>query len=228
MNFLNEVMNANDDGTDVSLEKSNEWLEIRVEDEGFVLDELKTAHDGKKLGKAWHTEQSDMILDVLSHTNTDKIGLIGHSLGGASSVTLGRNRDDIGAVIDLDGTMLGERKAVENNKYVYYEEPYPVPVLDVNNEKHFSYRKEFRDEYGYSYVNEYVTENAKESMTVSFKGSAHMDFTDLPLFSPVLAKKLGSGDIDHKNMMLKLNCIVLEWFDYYLKNEGTLDIKAEY
>lgn len=38
----------------------------------------------------------------------DKIGLMGHSMGGASSVQLGRERDDIDAVIDLEGTMAGE------------------------------------------------------------------------------------------------------------------------
>ena len=55
-----------------------------------------------------------------------------------------------------------------------------------------------------------------------------MDFTDLPLISPFLASILGSGDIDHEEMMNKVNGIVLNWFDYYLKNEGTLDIQAKY
>ena len=48
----------------------------------------------------------ETILKVLAKTDTGKIGLMGHSLGGASSVALGRERKDIGAVIDLDGTMI--------------------------------------------------------------------------------------------------------------------------
>lgn len=34
-------------------------------------------------------------------------GLMGHSLGGATAVSVGR-REDVTAVVDLDGTMLGE------------------------------------------------------------------------------------------------------------------------
>ncbi len=55
------------------------------------------------------------------------IGVMGHSLGGASSVTLGRTRDDIDAVIDLDGTMLGEELSYENDTYDFLRENIPFP-----------------------------------------------------------------------------------------------------
>jgi hypothetical protein len=55
-----------------------------------------------------------------------------------------------------------------------------------------------------------------------------MDFTDLPLISPFHASMLGRGDVNHDETLGTTNSIVLNWFDYYLKNEGTLDIKAQY
>ena len=61
--------------------------------------------------------------------DVEKIGLMGHSLGGAASVSVGRYRDDVDAVIDLDGTMLGEQLGFEYGKYQYEEEPYPVPLF---------------------------------------------------------------------------------------------------
>ena len=40
--------------------------------------------------------------------DTGKIGVFGHSLGGATAVAAGRERSDISAVIDIEGTMLAE------------------------------------------------------------------------------------------------------------------------
>jgi len=228
MKFINDAINLDNLSEEDAFKFECDSMKLRTDDENFVLDAIKSAHDGKSLNDAWHTKDADTVLDVLAHTDTDKIGLIGHSMGGAASVALGRQRNDIGAVIDLDGTMLGERTAYENGKYVYYEEPYPVAVLDLINESHYSIREPFMNKHGYAYVNDYVVDSAEDGKTVTFIGSAHMDFTDLPLLSPMLAKNFGSGDIDHEKMINTVNGIVLDWFNYYLKNEGTLDIKAQY
>ena len=204
------------------------WLKLRVDDFNCVLDAVEEAAKTHALGNNWLTEDRDTVLSVLNHTDTDRIGLMGHSLGGAASVAVGRERTDVAAVIDLDGTMLGETKGVENGRNVYYDEPYPVPVLDFNKERDYNDREQYKSEKGYPYVNEYVVENAKDGRTVTFSGVEHMDFTDLPLISPFLAKMLGSGDVDHESTLNTVNGIVLNWFDYYLKGEGTLDIQAGY
>ena len=227
--FIEDVMRINENTSDEEVYTlSQSWLQLRTDDENFVLDTIKSAKSNKSLDESWHTEDQTGIISVLEHTDTEKIGLMGHSLGGATAVSLGRERSDIDAVIDLDGTMLGEIKGVENGKNVYYSEPYPVPVLDFTKETDYNDREQYKSEKGYPYVNEYVTDNAKVSKTVVFNGVKHMDFTDLPLISPFLASMLGSGDADHEETLTTVNGIVLNWFDYYLKNEGTLDIKAQY
>ena len=83
---------------------------------------------------------AETIRAILSMTDTEHIGLMGHSMGGAASVTVGRTRDDIDAVIDLDGTMLGEQFSYSNGEYDFYDEAYPVPLLSVNNEEHYFYQ----------------------------------------------------------------------------------------
>lgn len=227
--FIEDVMNINENTSDEEVFGiSQDWLKLRVDDENFVLDTIKAARKASQLDESWHTDDQELILAVLAHTDTGKIGLMGHSLGGATAVALGRERDDIDAVIDLDGTMLGETVEVKDGKNVYYSEPYPVPVLDFTKETDYNDREQYKNENGYPYVNEYVTDNAKSSKTVVFKDVKHMDFTDLPLISPFLAGLLGSGDVDHEQTLNTVNGIVLNWFDYYLKNEGTLDIQAEY
>lgn len=221
MGFLQEVQYANEDTTslDETIEMSSKWLAIRTEDMNFAIDSIKTAKDSGSLNDEWYTkepEDKDEILKVISMADTEKIGVMGHSLGGASSVELGRTRDDIDAVIDLDGTMLGERTV--------NEEPYPVPLLAIDNEEHH----QTSVEYGTDYVNVAVLENAKDGRNTYFAGSGHMNFTDLPLFSPLLAGMLGTGSIDSESCIRQTNEIVLQYYNYYLKDEGEITLQECY
>ena len=68
---------------------------------------------------------------VYQLVDTEKIGLIGHSMGGAASVQVGRDRQDIDAVINLDGDMLGEYRDVVDGRPVIDEAAYPVPILSI-------------------------------------------------------------------------------------------------
>lgn len=127
--------------------------------------------------------------------NTDKVGLLGHSLGGAASVMVGRSRTDIDAVINLEGTMLGEYVGYENGDYVFQQELYPIPLLDVNSKAAYEETCSYKDR---EYVNFYVGKNAEDFKEVVFHDAGHLNFTDLPLVSPLLASMMGTGDVDAK------------------------------
>ena len=202
-------------------EGTKSWMELRIADGNFVLDTIEAAKKSGTLGTAWHSENSDAVLNVLAMTDTDKIGCMGHSLGGATGVALGRERDDIDAVIDFDGTVLGEVVEIKNGECVPNDTPYPVPVLVFSN-------GENGEEGAYASITTDFVNNAKDGKLVTFKHAGHMDFTDLPLLSPFLGSMLGHGNIDTKECMTKTNEITLEWLNYYLKNEGTLDFQAQY
>jgi hypothetical protein len=60
------------------------------------------------------------------------------------------------------------------------------------------------------------------------RGSGHLNFTDLPLFSPALARMLGTGDADSRYCIETMNRILLDFFNYTLKDAGTLSLQAEY
>ena len=229
MGFMDDVMAVSNAEGDTSVTDTqyakviSDWMTLRDADMNFALDTIEAAVDSGTLDDVWHVE-SDAdragILRALGMTDTQKIGLMGHSIGGAVSMDMARQRDDIDAVIDIDGTMLGEEKA-EGDKFVYNSEPFPVPLLALNNEVHGrGYTTGNAD--GSEYVNQYVVEHAKDARVMSFDGTEHMDFTDLPLLSPFLADMLGSGDVDHEQFTTQLNGIVLQWFDYYLKGTGDL------
>lgn len=219
--FVQEVVDAN---TDVYNEKeqfelTNKWMNLRTEDIHFVIN---TILENTKTNSAKVYE----LIDI------NKIGLIGHSLGGAASAQLGRERNDIGAVVDLDGTMLGEYKSNEYGEPVINENPYPLPLLNFYSEYVIN---ELKIDPEYVYPNQYISSISAKAFEVYIKGSNHMSYTDLPLFSPLLAKQLSGisggstkASVDGYFCIETMNQLVLEFFNCYLKDEGTFSPKEYY
>lgn len=203
-NFFNEVY-ADNGATDAEAEKriyekSKKWMELRSADENFVLEQIISMNASN--------EQAPF-----DRIKTDKIGLFGHSLGGATSVEVARMRSDIDAVIVLEGTMFGEYTGFENGTETFDPTPFPVPVLDV-------YSRAIYDEaitYGEAYINFYLGSRATDYQYEIFEDAGHLNFTDLPLISPILAKKLGVGTVDPKECVEKMNQMILDYFNFYLK-----------
>ena len=223
--FLNDVSTIS--GENVTEEEIYEitksWMEIRTSDENFVLDTIEDAKKSGALSNAFNTQQADTIQAVLNMTDIEKIGLMGHSMGGAASVAVGRERSDIDAVIDIDGTMLGEQTGFADGKYVINTEPYAAPLLSIDNEAHHNDRLAYRKT-GYVYANNVVLDRAENAYETYFAGAGHMNFTDLPLISPVLADALGTGDIDPAECTDRLNSLILSFFNCYLKDQGEFSI----
>ena len=218
LDFIQTAMRIGNSDDEISEEEiyeiTSKWMELREADMNFVIDTLK------------NPENLNSIETIVKAINRDKIGLIGHSLGGATAVTVGR-RQDISAVVDLDGTMLGEEIGVENGIPVINEDPYTTPLLNFDKESHYTERIKLAKE-GYPYVNNVILEHATCGYSTYFKGAEHMDFTDLPLFSPFLANNLGSGKIDHEKCIDTVNQVVLKFFDYYLKDQGEFSVQVCY
>ncbi|WP_312650706.1 hypothetical protein [Proteiniclasticum sp.] len=192
---------------------TKEWMELRTGDEDFVIDSILSQCSLKP---------EDPLFSII---DTEKIGLMGHSLGGATSAQIGRERDDIDAVIVLDGTMLGEEIAFENNKVVINDKPYPVPLLNIYAEDHYDNAIELEKD---TYSNFIASKNGICTYETVFKNAGHLNFTDLPLFSPVLAKTLGVGTVDSRECIETMNNVVLTFFNSYLKDSGVPVIEKEY
>lgn len=174
------------------------------------------------------SEQSrNSILSVLKKIDMQSVGLMGHSMGGAASTALGRERDDVSAVIDLDGTMLAEYVGVADGQFVVGDQPYELPILEfVNWETRNQLQEYLSDEE--DYPNTKVMKYARTGFSVILRDTKHMDFTDLPLLSPIIGKMLGSGERDKKETMMIVNSIVLDFFDCYLKGESGFSVQEVY
>lgn len=212
--FLNDAVNITNNAYDqpTTYSKTHEWLNLRSDDMNFVVDSI-LKNSAKEL--------PEFIYSII---NTERIGLSGHSLGGASAAQLGRDRSDVDAVIVIDGTMIGEEIGFESGKSILNPEPYPVPLLNLYNDSHY----EDALQLGTEYNNISASTHAKRAYDIVIRGSGHLNFTDLPLFSPTLARILGTGDADSRYCIKTMNQVVLEFFDNTLKDSGKLHLQTEY
>ena len=212
--FMSDISRINGDGMpeEEIFRVTRPWLQLRTDDLNFVMDEITRlcGEEGASL--------------PFSITDPDNIGLFGHSLGGAAAVTAGRERPQVRAVIDLDGTMLGEETGFADGKYQMNTEPYPVPLLCIDTSEHY----EQGQKYGDQYVNHVILSLAKDGREIQFTDAGHMNFTDLPLFSLPLAALLGTGTRDAGECLVTMNGIISDYFDYYLKGQGTLSLQETY
>lgn len=214
LDFLNDAVNITNGVYDeeTSYDKTHEWLVLRTVDMNFVLDELL------------HNQSGRIPEDVSARIDPDKIGLSGHSLGGATAAKLGRDRPDVDAVAVIDGTMFGEEVAFEDGRAVVNDTPYPIPLLNLYNEDHYEEARQL----GTTYDNLSASAHAVEAHDVVIHGSGHLNFTDLPLFSPALAHMLGTGTVDSRYCIETMNQIVLEFFNHTLKDGTNLHLQPAY
>jgi dienelactone hydrolase len=205
--FLNEAIGAQlgDLSPEEEFELSHDWLKLRTGDINFVIDSLKS-------GKL------DAEGELLNgHIDMTKIGLFGHSLGGAAAAQVSRERDDVTAVIVIDGTMIGDIVGLNGDN-----------TAKINNE---SFSKPLMLMYGSLFEKQEAKEtsylpniNAFNNATnaaysVCIKNSGHLNFTDLPRISPFLAKKLGIGTIDSLECIKIVNDYCLAFFDKHVKGQ---------
>ncbi len=222
-----EIQNSDEVSEEESYETTKDWIELRLADMNFVIDKVKLAAFEGSIDDNWYCEDIEEIERALASADENTIGVMGHSLGGAAAVTLGRDRDDIDAVIDIDGTMLGEIDGVSDGVDIVSNETYDVPLLVFDNEEHHNDRVNAAGE-NLLYVNNVILNNATNGYETCIIGSGHMNYTDLPLFSPLLAGLLGVGEVDSEQCITKMNEITADFLNCYLKGEGVFAVEEIY
>lgn len=213
-NFYKEVMELNS-GIDeaIKYELQEKWMKIRTADMNFIIDTI--------------IESSNENDTVYQMVDTNKLGVFGHSLGGSTAAAIGRERNDIDAVVSLDAPLLGEHIGFEEGEYVINQELYTKPLLNIYTDDVWN---QLEDVPVY-HSNQLFLNNPPDNVyNINFEGAKHLSVTDLPLFSPTLAYMLqgGSAEIDKSYCIETMNSIILEFFDCYIKGEGSFDFRGTY
>lgn len=193
---------------------TQKWLALRAADMNFVIDTILAQTKASDSAAVYH------LIDPT------KIGVFGHSLGGGESGQVARMRNDISAVINLDGDLHGEYVAFVDNQEVLNDKPFPAPLLNI-----------YADDMQRALAtipnpeevvaSEHARVTAPHGYDVYLPGTNHFSVTDLPLVSPFMVSLMtnvvpgaaGSG-ADPYATIEKMNGIILQFFNVYLKGEG--------
>jgi dienelactone hydrolase len=219
--YLQEYMDVSQGKYDelTALRLQQKWMSYRIADIKFVLDTIlaKTKEAG-----------SGAVYQMI---DPGKIGLIGHSLGGESSAQVARERSDVGAVVNLDADLAGEYLDYVDGKPVFNAEPYPVPILTIVTDTLARLMDAVPDANNVIALN-HVNATAPKAFEVHLAGTNHMSVTDVPLSMPVLVSIInaavpsaGGQEVDPLATIEKMNALVLQFFNVYLKGEGTFTYK---
>lgn len=219
--FIREVEDANNDvydgKTEYRIEKK--WLKLRTKDMNFVIDTIKAKTKNKTGAKD--------LSNVYTLIDTTKIGVMGHSLGGAASVQIGRERTDVGAVVNLDADLLGEYVGWKDGKWLVNHKVYSLPLLSIYSDDMKRLYDQIKDP-AIEIPQRLISATAPCAYEVYIKGTNHMSLTDLPLVSPLMVSlisdsvnKCGKNQkADKYQVIERMNHLVLDFFNVYLKKEG--------
>ena len=186
----------------------SEWMTIRMGDIGFVLDTIKAAAAADDNG-------ADGVYRL---ADTANIGVMGHSLGGAAALGIGRVRSDIKAVIALEAPFMYDVKGCVDGQFVWDDTIYPVPLLSVYTDSSWDILKASPQ---YAQNNAVLKDNSDTTYDVFVKGAGHMTLTDLGYSAPPLCLLFGQRLLlDAGQTSERLNQPYLDFFDCYLRGSG--------
>ncbi|WP_123043473.1 hypothetical protein [Cohnella candidum] len=207
--------------------------QIMADDIRFVIDKLTDINAGK----------TDSIL--AGKLDLEKIGVVGHSLGGAAAYNLALNDSRIKAAINLDGAVYAIPNANKSNapflmlandengiQSIIKGEPFMLKLEEIRAEDQEAvasayggkeaymdiYRKQKRAASGLA-----ETLKAEDSLLV-IKGSAHMKFSDIGLFLGLGFRRfIGiNGETSSEECLDIARAVTLNFFNRHLK-DGTKD-----
>lgn len=184
------------------------WMKIRTDDINFIIDTVISEIEDSNESK------------VYKSVDIERIGVMGHSLGGSAALGIGRMRNDIRAVIALESPFMNDIEGIKDSQFVFTDKIYPVPLLNVYSDSSWSILGD-RPQYAANYA--LLTTDVTSVFNVHISGVGHLALTDFALSSPLLTRILDRQDTTEERTIYALktiNKVCLEFFNSYLKETG--------
>lgn len=155
-----------------------------------------------------------------NHIDFTNLGLIGHSLGGATVTSVPAITKHVKAIVNIDGPIpksIGQKYAPS----FLYISSFSTDLTDYEFQD-FNVPPEFYrtvKNYELQNVKKFIEMNSSNTSWVRFKTSNHLDLTDMPFVMPLLVSKNFDKLEGHQ---LKSD-IIVAFFNRELKNESNSD-----
>ncbi len=179
-------------------------INTRANDIRFIINQLERIQSGE-------------IKHVLNgYLDLSRIGVAGHSFGGATSTLVSFLDDRITASMALDSWM----------------NPVPIEVIEKGLAQPFLHigRPHWEDsDYpsNYSFLDTLIQNNRGFSHQIIINNTLHMDYCDAPLFSPLVQIILDVGKVNRHRSVYLVNQVSLEFFDQYLRDTPSLMLNQQ-
>ena len=168
-------------------------INTRAFDVGFIIDQIREIETG-------------MIDSKLSgRLDLDRIALGGHSYGGATAILASHNHEIVKACVVLDGWI----------------SPIPDKVISegINVPFLFMGRPSWHDsDYpgNYERLADLITHSSNEKYDLRINQTLHLDYTDIPLMSPLVKHVMDVGDLKPSTTLSLINDLVLGFLEVHL------------
>jgi predicted dienelactone hydrolase len=186
--------------------EAEDQLRIRAADVRFVLDEVE------------RLDRADPGGLFTGRIDLARVGIFGHSFGGAVAAEICLTEPRVKAGVNLDGLIYGE--AMTNGfakPFMYLSDDRPIPSQAQIDNSTGAARRELT----------FLVENVKcikrglagnEGYWAIIRGASHVNFCDSPYYSS-LKRVSGSGLISPDRAMGIINAYLLSFFRKYLTQE---------
>ncbi|WP_458127098.1 alpha/beta hydrolase family protein [Paenibacillus sp. Z3-2] len=185
--------------------------EVLLKDIQFIIDELNTIQTEDPHGR------------LSGKLNLNKIGMLGHSMGGALTAQVMRLEPRIKAGVNMDGFPYGELIEGLQQPFMYmitgdteYFMSSTMPESIWSDPAEYGISSQMRYEAIAQQVSEGILATVRNGgYKVVFPEADHLDFTDMPLYSPLLENRV----IDNNKLHQSINELLLAFFTENLVGE---------
>lgn len=237
--FPDRIVSAKEATTNFnSADPAERITQIMADDATFIIDELYEMNQGRSVSM------------FQGKFDLEKIGVIGHSVGGAVAYNLAINDSRVKAAINLDGAVyvtphnpesVAPFLMLANDQYHVQAIQERVPLMqslqNMPQEEQAITRSIYGSEEAYQAVYDQAQQNIIGLANVleasgdlfTIKGSDHMKFIDIGLFIGLrpLRDLIGiRGDIEPARCLEITEAVTVAFFDQHLKGNGSDSLES--
>jgi dienelactone hydrolase len=199
---------------------------LTIFDDGSLADYRSKARDGLTVEEFWafrtpqlatRTADIHFLLAVMSagqargespwaNMDLNRIGIFGHSYGGATSIMAASTDSRIKATIALDGWML----------------PIPDDTINAGLDTPFLYigRGSWGDPINYQKLDSLLDQSQGNATKILWEGTKHMDFSDAPQLSSASSALGLSGKLSRDELRQRLNHEIVTFFNTHVRDSS--------
>ena len=180
-------------GNPDSVRIRNKQINTRTKDIVFVLNQITKIHHGNLKSK------------LNGKLNLEKIAVGGHSYGGATAIQSAKTDKRIKTCFVLDGWINPLPKAT-------IEQGLQKPILFMGRPSWED--SDYPDNYNLLY--QLFSNSSAPSYNIIIKNTLHLDYTDIPLYSPIIKYVMDVGDLPFSTSHKLINNLIFTFLESHL------------